>query len=76
MVDTFTEKFQIFLCRIFYSSLANLLKFDFLAVQNNMEFNLKSEADMIKPWIKYYNLQRRGGMLLNSLIKRIFKNLN
>ena len=41
-----------------------------------MEFNLQSEADMIKSWIKDYNFGRRGAMLLDLLIKRIFTNLN
>ena len=41
-----------------------------------MEFNLQSEADMIKSWIKDYNFGRTGAMLLNSLIKRIFTILN
>ena len=62
--------------RIFDSSLTNLLKFDFPAVEDYMEFNLQSEADMIKAWIKDYNFGRRGAMLLNSLIKRVFTNLN
>ena len=77
-VDNFTENIVSFkfLRRIFYSSLANLLKFDFLAVQDYMEFNLQSEADIIKAWIKDYNFGRRGAMLLNSLIKIIFTYLN
>ena len=41
-----------------------------------MEFNVQSEADMIKSWIKDYNFGRRGAMLLNSLIKIIFTILN
>ena len=49
---------------------------DFPAVGDYMEFNLQSEADMIKSWIKDYNFGRRGAMLLNSLIKRIFTILN
>ena len=67
--------FQFFLNRIFYSSLVNLLKFYFPDVEDYMEFNLQSESDMIKAWIKDYNIGRRGAMLLNSLIKKI-TNLN
>ena len=65
--------FQFFLHRIFYSSLVNLLKFYFPDVEDYMEFNLQSESDMIKAWIKDYNIGRRGAMLLNSLIKKIHK---
>ena len=56
--------------------LANILKFEFPAVQDYMEFNLQSEADMIKAWIKDYNFGKRGAMLLNSPIKIIFTYLN
>ena len=62
-----------FLHRIFYSSLVNLLKFYFPDVEDYMEFNLQSESDMIKAWIKDYNIGRRGAMLLNSLIKKNHK---
>ena len=70
-MDNFTENIVYFkfLLRIFYLSLANLLKFYFPDVENYMEFNLQSESDMIKAWIKDYNIGRIGGMLLNSLIK-------
>ena len=67
-----------FIClrRFLYSSLDSFLKFDFPAVYDYMEFNLQTEKDNIKAWIKDYELGRRGAMLLNSLIKKDFTNLN
>ena len=65
-----------FLRRVFYSSLTNFLKFDFPAVEDHMDFDLQSEKFMKKAWIKDCDFGRRGALLLNSIIKRVFTNLN
>ena len=78
MVDNFTTNIVCFkfLRRVFYSSLNNFLKFDFPAVEDYIEFDLQSETFIIKAWVKDYDFGRRGALLLNSIIKRVFTNLN